>query len=150
MIEIVNGDLLNAKADYICHQVNCQGVMGSGVARAIRGRWPLVYEKYKAVCRDYGDRRADLLGQVLGVRVDDDTAVINIFGQYGYGKDGACYTNLNALRRGCEEIAANARPGSSIAMPYRIGCGLGGGDWEKVMDMLAEVFRKHHLTLYKI
>ena len=31
----------------ICHQVNCQGVMGAGIAKQIRARWPEVYEDYK-------------------------------------------------------------------------------------------------------
>ena len=35
-------------------------------------------------------------------------------------------------------------------MPYRIGCGLGNGDWGAVLDMLTEVFREHYLILYKL
>ena len=34
MIKVVNGSLLDATEDILCHQVNCQGVMGSGVALA--------------------------------------------------------------------------------------------------------------------
>ena len=36
MIKIIDGDLLNSEADIICHQVNCQGKMNSGVAKQIR------------------------------------------------------------------------------------------------------------------
>ncbi|WP_396136111.1 hypothetical protein [Brevibacillus brevis] len=32
-VKIVNGDLLQATEDIIGHQVNCQCVMGSGVAK---------------------------------------------------------------------------------------------------------------------
>ena len=42
------GDLLDAPVDYICHQVNCQGRMGSGIAKQIKERWPVVYEGYMA------------------------------------------------------------------------------------------------------
>ena len=31
MLKVIDGDLLDAKEDIIGHQVNCQGVMGSGV-----------------------------------------------------------------------------------------------------------------------
>ena len=36
MIKIIEGNIVNAKTDFIIHQVNCQGVMGSGVAKALR------------------------------------------------------------------------------------------------------------------
>ena len=150
MIRIINGDLMESSAQYICHQVYCQGVMGSGVAKQIRAKWPEVFDKYKKVCDDHANNREALLGQIQGIRVNENTAIINIFGQFLFGRDGKKYTNFEALRCGCREIAANVKAGNTIAMPYRIGCGLGGGDWGKVLDMLTEVFREHHLTLYKI
>ena len=45
-ITFVKQDLTTSDADYICHQVNCQGKMNSGVAKAIRERWPVVFEQY--------------------------------------------------------------------------------------------------------
>ncbi len=32
MIEYCNGDILDSGADLICHQVNCQGAFGRGMA----------------------------------------------------------------------------------------------------------------------
>lgn len=149
MIRIIKGDLLQSSARFICHQVNCQGVMGSGVAKQIKEKWPTVFKKYKELCdKNSGDRKA-LLGVAYGVHVDDHTAVINIFGQYQYGRDGKQYTDIAALRRACVKIAKAANLGDTIAMPYRIGCGLGNADWGEVMDMLTDVFSEHHLTLYK-
>lgn len=150
MVRIIKGDLTQSSAKYICHQVNCQGVMGSGVAKQIRGKWPEVFDKYKQACDKHADHRESLLGQILIVRVSENTAIINIFGQLKFGRDGQRYTNFEALCRGCREIANNVSPGDTIAMPYKIGCGLGGGDWGRVMDMLTDVFSEHHLTLYKI
>lgn len=37
-VKIVNGDLLHATEDIIGQQVNCQGVMGSGVAKLMKER----------------------------------------------------------------------------------------------------------------
>ena len=47
MIKYKIGDLLTAPQKCIAHQVNCQGVMGSGVAKAIRNEYPKVYKEYK-------------------------------------------------------------------------------------------------------
>ena len=39
MIEIVNGDLLQSNLPLIAHQTNCLGVMGAGIAKAIKNKW---------------------------------------------------------------------------------------------------------------
>lgn len=62
MISIISGDLLQAKEAAICHQVNCQNVMGSGVAKAIFTKWPEVKTEYHRFCN--GRRPRDLLGKI--------------------------------------------------------------------------------------
>ena len=47
MIKTVEVNLLEAKERCICHQVNCQGVMGSGVALQIKRKYPQAYKDYK-------------------------------------------------------------------------------------------------------
>lgn len=50
MIRIVDGDLFAARdVDIIAHQVNCQGVMGSGVALQVRKLFPDVFDGYKSL-----------------------------------------------------------------------------------------------------
>ena len=41
-----NGNLLDSSADIIAHQTNCSGSMNSGVAKAIKEKYPRVYEQY--------------------------------------------------------------------------------------------------------
>ena len=150
MIKIIYGDLLKSDAEYICHQVNCQGVMGSGVAKQIKKEWPAVFNSYQALCNAKAADRSSLMGTVQTAKVDEAKAICNIFGQLYYGRDSQCYTDVLALKRAFEEIADNVSIGERIAMPYRIGCGLGGGDWGVVMDMLSDVFQYHSLTLYRL
>ena len=42
-----SGDVFSSGAQVIVHQVNCMGVMGSGVARIVREKYPEVYLEYK-------------------------------------------------------------------------------------------------------
>ena len=46
MINIVKGNILNATEDIICQQVNCKGVMGAGLAKQIKEKYPEVFESY--------------------------------------------------------------------------------------------------------
>lgn len=55
-IHIINGDLFETTAKYICHQVNCKGKMGSGVAKQIRERYPEVYSAYRLECNLFDEQ----------------------------------------------------------------------------------------------
>ena len=83
MLRIVKGDLLLAKEAVICHQVNCQDMMGSGVAKALYTKWPEIKREYHAFCAD--KRPRELLGKIQVVELAEFPAmqkvVINIFGQ---------------------------------------------------------------------
>ena len=159
----IKGNLLNTHCQYICHQVNCQGKMNSGIAKSIREKWPIVYENYMAkyneaqriAAEDYGcyenvpDAGDLLLGTIQFVPLYDDynkdikhQQVINIFGQYGYGYDGKRYTSYDAFWECLNRIAQMCPKGSKIGFPYRIGCGLGGANWPVIETMIYMVLGK--------
>lgn len=145
MVRIVKGDLLEAKdRSIILQQVNCQGVMGSGIARQIRERYPDVFTSYKKKCDEHKDNTAELLGEV-DYYIAPDYLIANCFGQNFYGQ-GIKHTDYDALRKCFENVACNkAEP---IGIPFKIGCGLGGGDWEVVYKMICEVFDGMDVVIY--
>lgn len=53
MIKIIEGNLLEASEDIIGHQVNCQSVMGSGIAKSIRDKYSELYPSYKQFCQNH-------------------------------------------------------------------------------------------------
>lgn len=134
------GNLLDAPVDYICHQVNCQGRMGSGIAKQIRERWPVVYEAYITLYNTKGiDVRYELLGEIQVVNVESNRNIINMFGQESYGYDGRRYTSYDAFWACLGEIKEKVPKGSKIGFPYKIGCGLGGANWQVIFQMIMEV-----------
>lgn len=130
-INFYKGNLLEAKERYIVHQVNCRGVMGSGIAKQIKEKWPIVYEKYLEKCK----QDSKLLGSVLPVSTDDGKIICNIFGQknYGYGRQ----TNYLALIGGLCKVFENAK--SDVAIPANLGCGRGGADWIKIFNFIQTI-----------
>lgn len=139
MIINKNGDIFDSDADIICHQVNCQGTMGSGIAKTIKERYPEAYTEYKTVC--FAFPKENLLGQVRIV-LSGDRLIANIFGQFNYGRDkNVVYTSYKALKSGLTEVHNKAlRDNLSVAIPYCIGCGLANGDWNVVSKMIEDVF----------
>lgn len=100
IIRNVNGDVTAPIRGIIGHGVNCQGVMGSGVALAIRNKFPKAYEEYKTLCDNTVDKR-DLLGTVQLVQINADLYIANMFTQFTFGGDGKKYASLQAVRDAC-------------------------------------------------
>lgn len=155
MLKIIDGDIFESGADIIAHQVNCQGVMGSGVAKQVREKYPLVFRRYREQCEMFG---SDLLG-VCYLFCENDLAtpiIANLFAQDKFGYDGKCYTDYDALRNALSMLKTkiNTYPGLSgvspkIAIPYLMGCHRGGGDWEIVSKMIEEELAGCDVTLYR-
>jgi len=156
MIKIVCGNILNADEDIIGHQVNCKGVMGAGLTKQIRNTYPHVYDDYKTLCENTKNK-SSLLGHVQCVKINKDEIfgkiIANIFAQEKYGRNSV-HTNYTALREGLEKLRALVTSkhfyNKSIALPYYIGCGLAGGDWNEVYGIIEDVFSDYEVTLYKL
>ena len=150
MVTFHNGNILDSGADIICHQVNCQGAMNSGVAKAIRQKWPEVYTEYHQCAKDidigFGDMQLSwehMFGHIqlvyLGEENGHSKGVINMFAQEGYGYDGCRYTSYDAFWSCLGEIKKYINPEKTIAFPARIGCVRGGANWNVILTMIEEV-----------
>ena len=147
MIKVVKGNLLDATETIIAHQVNCQKKMNSGVAKAIREKYPEVFEEYLNTEPKFG---------TVGYISVDRHYIANMYSQDMYGYDGKQYTDYEAFRKCCKSIENECRLSKhmkkefNVAMPYKIASDRGGADWDKIMDILLEVFTDVDLTLYKL
>lgn len=139
------GNLLDAQTDVIAHQVNCKGVMGSGVAKYIKEKWINVFDEYKKYCDDIYSHQ--VLGSCLLVNIDDEQYVANLFGQHSYGRDGKRYTNYEALYKALERLVAQMGDKKSVAFPYKMSSDRGGADWSVVLAMIESVFKDTDVTI---
>lgn len=148
MVTVVKGNICDAKEGIIAHQVNCEGVMGSGVALALRDKWPIIHKDYFVLCQELGPDK--LLGSVDLVFVDTDKYVANLFGQASFGP--GCHTRYDKLEEALRALKKSAEVlGHDVAIPYRIGCGLGGGDWSIVNRIIHAIFEDDdvNVVLYR-
>jgi len=150
-IKIIEGNLLDANEDVLIHQVNCMGVMGAGLAYQIGEKWPFVKESYKTIVESYKDinSRKSLLGQAQWCSIGCQW-VVNLFGQYEFGRQrDKVYTDYGALKNGLIDIAMHAEQYClTVAIPYGLGCGLGGGDWEGVvLPMIIDIFGEDNIPV---
>lgn len=135
-IEIITGDLLSAKEQYIAHQCNCLTQNSAGTAKAIFDKFPYA-NSYAA--RDVADTMGTI--KIFG-NGEDQRYVVNMYAQYYPGrskypasdKDGI-QARLNCFDR-CLLRIANIEGLKNVAFPYKIGCNLGGGNWEDYLKRL--------------
>lgn len=150
-IHHVTGNLLQSNVDYICHQVNCQARMRSGIAKSIREKWPIVYEEYMRYSSQERPSLLPLLGTIQVIRVSDQTAIVNMFAQENYGYDGRRYTSYDAFWKCLIHIKNHVPPNFTIGFPDHIGCGLGGANWQVIEKMIEEVLGKDFdVYIYKL
>jgi len=152
MLKVINGNLLNATEDIIIHQVNCQGAYGAGLAKQIAQKYPKAKKEYVNYCNN--NNPDSLLGDCL-VTKTEDFLIANLFAQKYYGKYGAFYkkygrqTNYRAFAKGLVKLKKEY-PNKSIAIPYKIGCGLAKGDWDKIQKIFDLAFPDKEIKVYKL
>lgn len=138
---------MQASEDIICHQVNCMGVMGGGIAKQIREKYPNVYEEYVKYIKEHG--ALNCLGSWQLVSIKNKKSIANVFGQYRFGRNKQ-YTDYDALSSSLSGVLKVAIEfNKSIAIPFNIGCGLAGGSWPFVYSMIEDIFQDYDVTLYR-
>ena len=144
-LNIYNGDLLKCNCDIIAHQVNCQGIMGAGIAEQIRLTYPDVFSDYSALFTKYTPK--ELFGKMSVTKVDK-YYIANLFGQYDIGRYNR-QTDYEKLQEALLALKSFAKQMNvkSIGFPYRLGCGLAGGNWEIVSNIIYNTFRDSDLEV---
>ena len=142
MIEYRNGDIFEqSDLGLIIHQANCMGVFGAGVAKTIKEKYPEAYMADQ-ICTLTPAKK---LGYFTYAEYIDKT-IVNMYSQLGFGS-GKCYTDYIAMRDALIHIRNKFGYIPTHAVPYKIGCGLAGGDWDVVLGTLYRVYEQSKIRL---
>jgi len=136
MLEIVTGDIFEAKEKYLCHQTNCVTKRAAHLSKD-------VFEHYPYADIYTGRTEPDKPGHII-IRGNgqDQRYIVNVLGQYYPGKPKYPTGTLDGvLARETYFYRAMLRLAKvenleSIAFPWRIGCGAAGGDWEHYLGII--------------
>ena len=127
-MNVIYRDILEIDRGIIVHGVNGQGVMGSGIAKSIRERYPQVYLDYMAA-----HQNGLKLGQVIATQISYHFYVCSAVTQLFYGRDkDTVYVDYRAVFEAFLRVNALASIRDLPVYFPLIGCGLANGDWEIV------------------
>lgn len=131
MIEYREGNLLDVKGQVIIHGCNAQGVMGAGVAKQIKDKYHLCYNKYK---RDIAGGAG--LGNVSWYwDKDDDLWIANAITQENYGTDKRQLNYVALINAFMSALYTTKNLERELHFPM-IGAGLAGGDWGIISTLI--------------
>lgn len=152
----------------IIHCCNDEGKWGAGFVLALNKKWPQVkrnYQEWYQGLSDYvspngvlvlsdSSNGADAfhLGAIQVVDVAEDISVVNMIGQRSCGRDEYGHPTIRyyAIDECLRKVVAVAYVrNSSIHMPYLMGCGLAGGDWDIMSMMINKRLGNLDVTAYE-
>ena len=134
-MKIITGDITQQTEGLIAHGVNCQGVMGSGVALAIRQQWPKVFASF--LKRQCGQ---DMLGFTDLIWINEPQLMVaNCYTQEHFGRENKRYASPLAILKSLRMVFMAARVYKLVVKMPKIGCGLGGLDWDQDVKPIVEL-----------
>lgn len=136
-----NDYLFGINKGILCQQVNCKGVMGAGLAKAIYEQFPIVKEEY---IKNSKINKGSLLGTYQLIDVSENLSVCNIYSQENFGNSSLtkkCYTDKNTLINTIDSVC-KSNPDRKIYIPVNIGCGLAGANWAEIKEEITALVKK--------
>lgn len=149
-IQTKTGNLMHVKSGHIVHGCNAQGIMGSGVALAVKQEYPEAYESYLAHYRATGLK----LGVAYPFKVNGQLKIWNAITQDGFGGSvrntsydaiQTCFEQINFDINGGRQGIVDSQP-DEVHIPL-IGAARGGGNWEIIREIIEQTM-KYPVTLW--
>ena len=136
--EEIEGNLLDlhdqGNFDMIGHGCNCHKMMATGIARQIADRYNDAFRV------DYMDPR-NTHRRLGDYTLSEEQSVLNLYTQYNPGRA----FDVEAFTICMRKVNLNF-PGLHIGLP-QIGCGIAGGDWNQVKEIIKKELSDMKVTV---
>jgi len=131
------GNLMDVTAGHIVHGCNAQGVMGAGVALAVKRKYPGAYNDYVRIHQYH----RLVLGVAYPYAVSTNLVIWNAITQEGFGQPtrNCSYDAIQTCFEQINETLIQTGPSDycELHIPM-IGAGLGGGNWEIIREIIEQ------------
>lgn len=146
-IIVVKKDIFSLNSEVITCPVNCKGVMGKGLALQFKKRYPQVESAYKAFCKDKVITPTS--GGLVYLNSENFPKIIWLLPSKNHWKDKSNLNNiLKVVKEFCSDIqfteTVKEQAYNEVSIP-KIGCGLGGLNWEDVKQSLIDTIQPYEL-----
>ncbi len=140
MLYYVTGNMFERSYDVLVNPVNCAGVMGKGLALCFKQRYPENFAAYRQACKEGALKPGRLF--IYGA-----SPVIVNFATKDHWRSPSL---LSYVADGADDLAAWLKSNAqlrTVAAP-KLGCGLGGLNWQEVQPILADALKDSPQDIY--
>lgn len=132
MIKEINGDIFASTCQVIVNPVNTEGVMGAGLAKEFKKKFPSYASWWKDICTT-----VSLSGG--SVYITHEPGRDGFIASFATKENWRNPSKLEWIERGLKLLAEQmkAQKLTAVALP-RLGCGLGGLNWRDVKPLIAK------------
>lgn len=144
-INFKTGNIFSSDARALVNTVNCEGIMGKGLAYQFKEKFPLMEKDYKITCK-----RQELIPGKLHFFRENGKIIINFPTKNKWRET----TKIEYIESGLRELRSELikQEISSVAIPP-LGSGNGGMDWNKVkikiIGELDDISEKISIEVYE-
>ena len=147
----------------IAHSCNCQNVMGGGIAKQIKDRYPQAFEadteRWSNEYNDGGNWRVQIGDYSKAVIETQWThlphaTIYNLYTQSGYSTESRQVNYeyfWQAMKAMQEDLLFNQHElnvRQVVGVPYGISCGLAGGNWKIIKAIIEDIFLDSAIQCY--
>lgn len=134
------GSLFDTKLMAIGHGCNARGVMGAGIAKQFKEKFPENYYVYRSICRSDQAYIGNIWStHIIGSSITTSEAgrvICNLITQDAPGPNAKLEYIYDASVDAARRLSVMGI--NRLAIP-KIGCGIGGLNWRDVSSVLLEV-----------
>jgi len=137
------GSLFNAKAPILAHACNAMGVWGSGIAFAMKNRYPNSFHEYQKACHN------SLAYQGRYYLTEGVPQILCLVTSYGYGNMKSEHDDILKYTRSALEEFCKDHPNAHVAS-NRFNAGLFNIPWEETSAILEDVLKDYPSIIWEV
>ena len=155
-MKIKHENILNATEDAIIQQCNCISRKPHGLSQQINNRFDYCKMYINRPGKSPNTATVPAIPGTIEIWKGNGPDIICLLAQYGMGKPGSFGNTIPdtpELRLKWFAEALNRideKEYKSLAVPWKIGCGLAGGSWDLYQPLIEELDRRIPVTIYQI
>lgn len=141
IIYVNNQNILDSNCDAIVNTVNTVGVMGKGLAKEYKKKYPVMFQEYKRYCEE----KKIEIGNLHWYKAKDGKTIINFPTKEHWRKP----SKIEYIEKGLYNLRTTFKQHSikSVAIPP-LGCGNGGLHWSDIRPLIENNLADLDLDIY--
>ncbi len=140
MLTYIYSSLFDSPAQTLVNTVNTVGIMGKGIAKVFRERYPKMFSEYRKLC-DGGELTVGRLHLWKG----EDRWVLN----FPTKTTWRLPSKLEYVEAGLQTFISNYESMGIVSASFPpLGCGNGNLDWDEVKPIMEEYLSKPSIPIY--